>query len=175
MQYDPRQTGAPPAPVEPTGFFTGVQIRPVIVGVVVDYIATYAGIYAYFFVYLTKELSKQGEVSPEAISEYMLTTEGLMIGFLIGALGTALGGFIAARKAGKFEIKHGAFVGVGSLIASAIEQALQEEPVALPEWFRFLSVVAIIPAGALGGFVAEMFKGVGGRAPGGGRPQRSSR
>ena len=56
MQYDTRQTGKPPSPVEPTGFFTGVQIRPIIVGVVVDYIATYAGTYAYFFIYLTKEL-----------------------------------------------------------------------------------------------------------------------
>jgi hypothetical protein len=56
MQYDPRQTGKPPSPVEPTGFFTGVQIRPIIVGVVVDYIATYAGTYAYFFIYLSKQL-----------------------------------------------------------------------------------------------------------------------
>ena len=31
----------------------------------------------------------------------------------------------------------------------------------LPEWFRFLSVAAIIPAGALGGFAADAFKGFG--------------
>ena len=55
MQFDPRQTGRPPAPIEPAGFFTGVRIRPIIVGVVVDYIATYVGIYAYFFVYLAEE------------------------------------------------------------------------------------------------------------------------
>jgi len=174
MEHYPRPTGAPPAPVEPTGFFTGVQIRPIIVGVVVDYIATYAAMYAYFFVYLAKELGKRGEFSPEAISEYMLSSEGLMIGFAIGALGTALGGFVAARKAGKLEIKHGAFVGLGSLIVSAIEQAMQQEPVALPEWFRFLSVISIIPAGALGGYVAEMLKGFGTQPPVSGWPQRRS-
>ncbi|MBI2182061.1 MAG: hypothetical protein HYU31_14730, partial [Deltaproteobacteria bacterium] len=64
MDYQPRPSGAPPPPVEPTGFFTGIQILPIIVGVVVDYIATYAAMYAYFFVYVANELGKRGEVSP---------------------------------------------------------------------------------------------------------------
>jgi putative membrane protein (TIGR04086 family) len=169
MQYDTRQTAKPPSSIEPTGFFTGVQIRPLIIGVVVDYIATYAGILAYVFVYLTRELSKQGEVTDEQITEYMASPEGLMIQFTIGVLGTALGGFVAAHKAGKLEIKHGALVGFCSLILSFIQQSLQEDSLALPEWFRFLSVLAIIPAGALGGFVAGALKGSGGgNRPGGG-------
>jgi putative membrane protein (TIGR04086 family) len=173
MQYDSRQTTKPPSSIEPTGFFTGVQIRPIIVGVVVDYIATYAGIYAYFFIYLAKELSKQGEITGEQITEYMASPEGLMIGFTIGVLGTALGGFVAAHKAGKLEIKHGALVGACSLILSFIEQSLQEESLPLPEWFRFLSVLAIIPAGALGGFVVGALKGSGGgnRRRGGSWPE----
>ena len=84
-----------------------------------------------------------------------------MIGFVIGVLGTALGGFVAAKKAGKLELKHGALVGFCSLILSFVEQSLQEESTPLPEWFRFLSIAAIIPAGALGGFLAEAFKGFG--------------
>src|SRR6266581_2130013 len=99
MQFEPRQTGAPPSPVHPTGFFTGVQIRPVIIGVVVDYVATSVMIYAYFFMYLANQLSKQGEVSSDAITNYMTTTEGLLIGFAIGTLGTAIGGFVAAWTA----------------------------------------------------------------------------
>jgi putative membrane protein (TIGR04086 family) len=91
----------------------------------------------------------------------MTSPEGLMIGFVIGVLGTAVGGFVAALKAGKLGTKHGALVGLCSLILSFIEQSLQEESASLPEWFRFLSIAAIIPAGALGGFVAEAFKGFG--------------
>ena len=159
MQYDPRATGTPPSPIHPIGFFAGVQIRPVIVGVIVDYIATYAGMYAYFFVYLANKLSEQGELSQEALADYMMSREGLMIGFAIGALGTALGGFIAARKAGKFQIKHGAFVGLGSLTVSFIEEMLRGESMPMPEWFRALSILSIIPAGALGGYVAEIFGG----------------
>ncbi len=164
MQYDPRTTGTPPSPVHPSGFFTGVQIRPVILGVIVDYVATYAGMYAFFFLYLANKLSEQGELSPDAIIDYMLSPQGLMIGFIIGALGTALGGFVAARQAGKFQIKHGAFVGLGSLIVSFIEEMLRGESMPMPEWFRALSILSIIPAGALGGYVAEMF----GRALGSG-------
>lgn len=161
MQPDQRSRESQPRPIQPTGFFTGIEIRPIIAGVVVDYIATYLAIYAYFFVYLTKELAKRGEVSDEMISEYMMSTEGLLIGFAIGALGTALGGFVAGYKAGKFEMKHGGFVGVGSLVVSFIEQGLQEETTQIPEWFRLLSLLAIIPAGALGGYVAQLFKGLG--------------
>ena len=101
MQYDTRQTAKPPSPVEPTGFFTGVQIRPIIVGVVVDYIATYAGTYAYFFIYLTKELSKQGEVTEEPIRNYMTSPEGLIIGFRHRRPGNSFGRFRCCAQGGK--------------------------------------------------------------------------
>jgi hypothetical protein len=169
MDSQPRQN--PHRPVEPTGFFTGIQIRPIIAGIVVDYIATYAAMYAFFFMYLANQLSKKGEVTSELIAEYMSSPEGLMIGFVIGALGTAVGGFVAGYKAGRLEMKHGAFVGVGSLLVSFFEQALQEEPMQLPEWFRALSILAIIPAGALGGYAAELLKGLlGTEGRGGNRP-----
>jgi putative membrane protein (TIGR04086 family) len=159
MQHNPKETGSAPPRIEPTGFFTGVQVRPVIVGVVVDYIATQLAMAAFIFGYLAKELSKQGEMSEEAIAKYMETSEGLTAMLVIGCLGTALGGFIAARKAGALQIKHGAFVGLGSLIVSLIQHAMQEHSVQLPEWFNFVSIVAVIPAGALGGYVAELLSG----------------
>lgn len=161
MQHDPRQSGVPPPPIEPAGFFTGVEIRPVIVGVVVDYIATYVAMYAFFFFYLANELAEKGDISPEAIAQYMQSTEGLTATFVIGAFGTVLGGFIAGRKAAAFEIKHGAFVGLGSLTVSFLEQMIQDGSAPVPEWFRALSVLSIIPAGALGGYLAQMSKGLG--------------
>ena len=168
MQYDPRQSGGPPPPIEPTGFFTGVQWRPVITGIVVDYIATYVAMAAFFFGYLAKELSKKGEVTGEVIFEYMLSPEGLMAALIIGGLCTMLGGFVAGRKAVTMELKHGAFVGLGSLIVSLIEQTMRGEGMPLPEWYLFVSVVLVIPEGALGGLMAGWLKGVGGPV----RPQR---
>jgi len=166
MRVEQHPRSGPPPRIEPAGFFTGTEIRPIVIGVVVDYIATYVAIYAYFFVYLARELAKQGEVTPELLAEYMLSTEGLLVGLVIGASGTALGGFVAGYKASKLETKHGAFVGAGSLIVSFVEQAIQPEPVAVPEWFRVVSLLIIIPAGALGGYAASAVKSMGIRLPG---------
>jgi putative membrane protein (TIGR04086 family) len=159
MQHSPNQTGTPFPPIEPTGFFSGVQVRAVLVGVAVDYIATHIAMAAFIFGYVARELSKQGEMTEDALAKYMSTPEGLTAALVIGTLCTALGGFIAARKAGTLEIKHGAFVGLGSLIVSFIQHFMQEDAGQLPEWFNFISIVAVIPAGALGGLVAELLKG----------------
>ena len=40
MQSRPPEANNPPPPIEPTGFFTGIKIRPVIIGIVVDIVAT---------------------------------------------------------------------------------------------------------------------------------------
>jgi putative membrane protein (TIGR04086 family) len=158
MQHTPTQTASPPPPIEPTGFFSGVQIVPVIIGVVVDYIATEIAMAAFIFGYVAQELSKQGELTDEAIAKYIVTPEGLTAVLVIGSLCTALGGFVAARRAGTLELKHGAFVGLGSLIVSLVQHSTQQQTIELPEWFNFVSIVVVIPAGAMGGFVAGLLK-----------------
>jgi putative membrane protein (TIGR04086 family) len=160
MQYDPRQTGAP-APIEPTGFFTGIQLRPVITGVILDTIASYVLIELYF----SFAVAKGAATNEEAIAAYWLTSEGLMASLLLGSLGTAIGGFYAGYKAGKLEMKHGGLVAVGSIVLSLLMQLMTPES-EMPEWFIGLSLTAAIPAGVLGGFLAEIFKSVtsGGRA-----------
>ena len=164
MQYDPRQSGAP-APIEPTGFFTGIQLRPVITGVVLDTIATYV----LGAIYFSFAVAKGAATDEEAIAAYWLTSEGLMASLLLGSLGTAIGGFYAGYKAGRLEMKHGGLVAIGSIILGLLMQlgAPQSE---LPEWFIGLSLTAAIPAGVLGGFLAEIFKSV----TGGGRAASSS-
>lgn len=160
MEYQPNSGGVPPRPPEAEGFFTGVQIRPVILGVVVDYIATYFIIYTYFFIYWANQASGQKPPSPEAITQYMQSYEGMMITLSLGTLGTLVGGFAAGLKAVSREIKHGAFVGLGSLTLSFIEQQMAGgELRPMPEWIRAVSILSIIPAGALGAMLAGLLKG----------------
>ncbi|MGH7853870.1 MAG: TIGR04086 family membrane protein [Candidatus Binatia bacterium] len=168
MQYDPGQSNPQPSPIEPAGFFTGIQLRPVIAGVVIDIIATIVLVTAYYSLFVAKELAAQGGVAEDAFAEYWNSSEGLVTSLLIGSLGTMIGGFYAAYKARTLEMKHGALVGIGSIILALIFQAMGSER-ELPEWFMALSLVAAIPAGALGGFFAEMFK----NATGGSRSRRS--
>jgi hypothetical protein len=166
MQYDPRHSTTPPSPIEPTGFFTGIQFRPIIGGVIVDTIATYALVYLYSWFFIAKELAEQGEAIEDAFTRYWNSGDGLVVSLLLGSLGTVIGGFYAGYKAGTLEMKHGALVGIGSIILGLVMQAagmLGESP----EWFMALSFAAAVPAGALGGFFAEMFKSAigGGRSP----------
>jgi putative membrane protein (TIGR04086 family) len=157
MQYDPRHSTKPPSSIEPTGFFTGIQFRPIIGGVVVDALATIALVNAYYWFFIAKDLAAQGGATEDAYGQYLNSTEGLMASLLLGSLGTVIGGFYAGYKAGSLEMKHGALVGIGSIILGFILQLIEPET-ALPEWFMALSAAAAIPAGALGGFFAEMFK-----------------
>ena len=165
MQQDPRQRTSAPPPIEPTGFFTGIQFRPIVVGVIIDFIATFAITIAYFTYFVAKELPDKGAAGDDAFNQYWASSEGLMASLVIGSLGTSIGGFYAAYKAGTLEMKHGALVAIGS-IALGLLMSLTESENRLPEWFMGLSVAAAIPAGALGGFFAEMYKNMAGRQPG---------
>jgi len=171
MQYDPRQSTSPPSKIEPTGFFTGIQFRPIIGGVVVDTVATFALTWLYYSYFVAKDLTAQGAAAEDAFNQYWNSSDGLIASLLLGSLGTVIGGFFAAYKAGKLEMKHGALVGIGSIILGLLLQSVAQSDTTLPEWFMALSFAAAIPAGALGGFFAEMFK----NAIGGGRGWAPSR
>lgn len=162
MQYDPRQTNTP-KPIEPTGFFTGIQFRPIVMGVIVDTLATMALTTAYYTFVVAKELGEKTVGNDDAFTKYWASSDGLVASLLIGSLGTVIGGFYAAYKAGTLEMKHGALVGIGSIILGLLLSSGPDSQI--PEWFMALSFAAAIPAGAIGGFLAEMFKG----ATGGGR------
>lgn len=166
MQYDPRQLSSPPSPIEPTGFFTGIQFRPIIAGVVIDTISTIALTTIYYSFFVVKDLGAQTEAAEDAMAKYWYSADGLIASLLLGSLGTLIGGFYAAYKAGKLEMKHGALVAVGSILLGLLLQTGTQDENAFPEWFMALSFAAAIPAGALGGFFAEMVRSAIGRAPG---------
>ena len=157
MQYDPRHSTKPPSSIEPTGFFTGIRFRPIIGGVVVDVVTSFALGQLYYWFFVAKDSMAEGAAAEDAFSQYWNSSDGLVVGLLLGSLGTMIGGFYAAYKAGTLEMKHGALVGIGSIILGLVLQAVfpTEE---FPEWFMALSFAAAVPAGALGGFFAEMFK-----------------
>ena len=158
MQTGSQQPRNHPLRMEPTGILTGLKIRPIVIGVVIDYVATYAAMFAWIILFVSRRLSEQGKLSEEAVQNFLISTEGLLIGFAIGTFCTVLGGYVAARQAKELEIKHGAFVGVGSLILTALEQSISGSGASLPQWYVVLSAVAIVPAGALGGYIAEQLK-----------------
>lgn len=163
MQYDPHQPSRP-GRIEPTGFFTGIQFRPIIIGVIVDTLATFALVSAYYALFIAKGAVPEGRAAEDAFAQYWSSSEGLMASLILGSLGTLIGGFYAAYKAGTLEMKHGALVGVGSIVLGLLLQSGSSES-DLPDWFMAISLAAAIPAGAIGGFLAEVFKNMIGASP----------
>ncbi len=159
MKLNQQPQGSVPRPIEPRGFFTGVRIRPIIIGAVVDYAATYALITLYLILVYMKEPLENGGVPAEALQEAlkeMLSSQEVLLDLLIiGALCTILGGYVAGRIAGTEEVKHGALVGAVSLIIGILQTGMAGEASQVPYWHELLGYLLAIPAGALGGFFAQ--------------------
>jgi hypothetical protein len=152
----PPQPSIPP-PIGPKGFFTGIKIRPVIVGAVVDFLGTYLATTLYFAVFFLRDVvEKSGaseEAAQEAFQKMLSSPEALLTMFLIGLLGTVLGGYVAGRTAKTEETKHGALVGAVSLVVGLLHSGATGES-AVPYWYELLGYIVTIPAGALGGSLA---------------------
>ena len=167
MQTGQPRSNNPPPPIEPTGVFTGIKIVPIIMGIVTDVVATIVMSTFYYFVFVAREVTEE-TLSEEGLAEYWSSSEGVMVSLVIGTIGTVIGGFFAARRAGLLEIKHGALVGVGSIALGIILQSGGEETLPLDEWQMMIAYAAAIPAGALGGALAGMLGGATINSPPGG-------
>jgi hypothetical protein len=159
MQYDPPKPFSP-KPIEPTGFFTGIQFRPIVAGTVVDVVVSFILAAFYYSFYVAPKLGATAAFEEEA-AKFWLSSEGLSASLLLGSLGTFIGGFYGAYKAATLEMKHGALVGVCSILFGLFMTSGGAEN-QTPEWFLALSFAAAIPAGAMGGFCAELFSGMKG-------------
>jgi len=158
MNLDQQPQESVPRPIEPRGFFTGVKIRPIIIGAVVDYVATYALIMLYLIVFYLKDSLEKGlseEAIERALEQALSSQEGLLALIVIGAFCTALGGYFAGRLAKAEEVKHGALVGAVSLIVGVLQSGMAGEGSPVPYWHELLGYVLAIPAGALGGSFAQ--------------------
>jgi hypothetical protein len=87
-----------------------------------------------------------------------------------GLFCTALGGFLAGRIARQRPIFHGTLVGAFSLALGLVVRGSE------PAWFDLASSILVVPAGALGGWLADRRQGrMDGRAPIAEKRQRSDR
>ena len=72
---------------------------------------------------------------------------------ILGLLPTVLGGFVAGRMAKALEVRHGVAVGMAALLVWVFVESVAPSD-ELPAWYRAISFIAVVPAGALGGYVA---------------------
>jgi hypothetical protein len=122
-----------------------LSFKSILWGVLVDNIGTLTVAMALFFALAASGL-------PEAeITARMRGFSGLMLMLILGLSFTLIGGYVAGRTAGRFEILHGAIVaGIGLVLGFFYFR----EP-GLPLWYETISFAAVIPIGMAGGYIAR--------------------
>jgi hypothetical protein len=120
---------------------------PVLVGALVDLLGTLVLMLFYLSIVLGAQFSS-GEVTEDA-----LTPTQLAVGDGLGLLLSVLGGLVAGRLAKIDEVHHGAAAGFGSLVASLLIGWGSQIDGAL-SWRDVLLPLAVVPAAALGGYIA---------------------
>ena len=146
----------PPA-IEPTGIFEGLRPGAILIGVVVDNLATLVAsslLVSLFALRLAREHG--GELPDEGLEPLLTSPEFLLASLVVGLLCTVLGAFVGASRAACFFVRHGAWIAVGSAIFSVLVYASAGQAGPRPPlWYDLLGFTLMIPAGALGGLLAD--------------------
>ena len=121
-----------------------LRFKAILWGVLVDTIGT-------LIVATALVLALAASGIPEAeITARMHGFSGLMLMLILGLGFTLIGGYVAGRTAGRFEILHSAIVaGIGLIMGLFFR-----EP-GLPLWYETVSFAAMIPIGMAGGYIAR--------------------
>jgi len=121
-----------------------IKLKAVIVGAIVDNVGTIA-----VMLFLMTALASQG-ISQEEVFARMKSPSGLLLNLIIGLGCTFLGGYVAGRMAGRSEVLHGALVaGAGMVLALLWREG------GLPLWYDIIGFAGMLPAGMLGGYIAQ--------------------
>ncbi len=129
-----------------------LRVRPIAAGILVDQVSTFLFGFLYLLLRMSLIAAMGGDASAETLASLTLGEELTM--FAAGTMMTGLGAYIAARMAGRAHMAHGLAVGAAALaLTLLLELFPPSPPPAL--WMRLLSIVIVLPAGALGGSFAR--------------------
>jgi hypothetical protein len=120
-----------------------IKIKAVIIGAIADNAGTLL-----IMTFLASALVSRGFTEDEVMNR-LKSTNGLLLGLILGMGCTVGGGYLAGRMAGKAEVLQGALVAVVGMILSIIFHESGD-----PLWFDIAGLAAILPAGMAGGYLA---------------------
>jgi hypothetical protein len=145
------------APIEPEGTFDGLSASAILLGAFVDLAATTIAVSALVLWLAPDVMSRDPGVSRKAFEEYRVTPIYVTANVALGALGTVVGAFVGARRAGQLHVRHGGWIAVTSTAIGVLLGVLSPAPPAEPAsplWAEALAWLLILPAGVIGGAIA---------------------
>jgi hypothetical protein len=110
------------------------------------------------FVLVVASYSLEGGFSGASdteIDELFASTRFGLLMLVVGTGCTVFGGYVAGSRAGVAALKNGVAVGVADLALALGSSLLPDSGPASPLWLDALGYVLVIPAAALGGFLAR--------------------
>ena len=147
----------PRAPIEPEGMFDGLSASAILLGAFVDIATTMIAV-SLFVLWLAPDVVSQDQaVARKALEESQATPIYMIGNVVLGALGTVLGAFVGARRAGRLHVRHGGWIAVTSTAIGFVLTLLSAPPevdTASPLWAEALAWLLILPAGISGGALA---------------------
>lgn len=120
-----------------------IKFKAILAGAIVDNAGTLL-----LMTTLAAMLVSTGLTEDEVMGR-MKSTDGLLLGLILGLGCTALGGYLAGRVAKQAEALHGALVAILGMIMAAV---FRES--GTPLWFDIAGFLGMLPAGIAGGFLA---------------------
>jgi hypothetical protein len=91
------------------------------------------------------------------LAELAASTGYVAANIALGVLGTMLGAFVGARRAGQLHVRHGGWIAVTSTAIGALLMLLEppaRDAVGFPFWSQVVAWLLILPAGMTGGAIA---------------------
>ena len=160
---------SPPPPIDdPANREDSVSWPAVGIGVAVDWVATLIAstLVAATAATIAESRGRNADNADNAeqyIEQLQASPDFMLTFTLVGLLCVSFGAFVAARRAGHSELRHGALVGVGSVVLGLLMESLQTPPevsaeIWSPTWLRVLGYALVIPFGLLGGALAERIR-----------------
>ena len=121
-----------------------IKLKAVIAGAVLDNATT-----LFVMTLLAAALVSTG-LSDDQVMSRMKSTSGLLLGLIIGLGCTGLGGYVAGRMAKQAGVLHGLLVAVIGMVIALIFRDSGD-----PVWFDIVGFAGMLPAGMLGGRLAQ--------------------
>jgi hypothetical protein len=130
--------------------------RAILFGVFVDIIVTAVLSVPLLLAFAGPDFFSENEAISRAAEARAYESDLFNLVFLLfGLVCTLLGAFVGARRAACNFVRHGGWVGAGSLLLGVTLLALLPAGPRQPIWVEVLGLLLIIPAGVLGGQLAE--------------------
>jgi len=147
----------PRSPIEPEGTFAGLSGGAILLGAFIDVAFTeIAG--TLLLLWLAPEITSQDEGQVRRIlAELAASTSYIAASIALGALGTMLGAFVGARRAGQLHVRHGGWIAVASTAIGAVLMMLEppmRDGAQFPLWAQVIAWLLILPSGMTGGALA---------------------